>query len=127
MLILLIGGHYTYAKVPLFNYLRDTFDLERNYYDRVGHFMQGFVPALLIRKILVKVVGIQKKGWLELLVISVCLAFSAFIRVARECSCKINGDRSRSISWNARRCLGYTMGNDICVNWSDISNDSFPR
>ncbi|HSI43896.1 MAG TPA: DUF2238 domain-containing protein [Methylotenera sp.] len=53
-IILLVGGHYTYAEVPLFNWLRDTFDLSRNYYDRVGHFVQGFVPAMVAREILLK-------------------------------------------------------------------------
>ena len=48
-IILLIGGHYTYAEVPWFNWLRDTFDLSRNYYDRLGHFAQGFIPAMIAR------------------------------------------------------------------------------
>ncbi|MEN1934178.1 DUF2238 domain-containing protein [Paenibacillus sp. 102] len=91
MSILLIGGHYTYAEVPLFNCFRDTFDLERNYYDRVGHFMQGLVPALLTREVLIKVVGIQKKGWLELLVISVCLAFSALYELLEFTVAKLTG------------------------------------
>ncbi|MDC2867883.1 DUF2238 domain-containing protein [Bacillus sp. BP-3] len=80
-MMLLIGGHYTYAEVPFFNWLRDNFDLERNYYDRVGHFIQGFVPALITREVLIEVVGIHKKGWLGLLVISVYLAFSALYRL----------------------------------------------
>src|SRR5688572_1402733 len=52
--ILLIGGHYTYAEVPLFNWLRDEFQLGRNHYDRVGHFAQGFIPAILAREILLR-------------------------------------------------------------------------
>lgn len=91
MMVLLIGGHYTYAEVPFFNWLRDTFDLERNYYDRVGHFMQGFVPALITREVLIKVVGIQKKGWLGLLVISVCLAFSALYELLEFIVAKLTG------------------------------------
>lgn len=91
MLILFIGRHYTYAEVPLFNYFRDTFDLERNYYDRVGHFMQGFVPALIAREVLVKVVEVQKQGWLELLVISVCLAFSALYELLEFAVAKLTG------------------------------------
>jgi putative membrane protein len=54
MIILMVGGHYTYAEVPLFNWLRDYFDLGRNYYDRLGHFAQGFVPALIAREILIR-------------------------------------------------------------------------
>ncbi|SFK01500.1 MULTISPECIES: DUF2238 domain-containing protein [unclassified Bacillus (in: firmicutes)] len=91
MMVLLIGGHYTYAEVPFFNWFRDTFDLERNYYDRVGHFMQGFVPALITREVLIKVVGIQKKGWLGLLVISVCLAFSALYELLEFIVAKLTG------------------------------------
>ena len=53
-LILLVGGHYTYAEVPWFNWLRDTYELSRNYYDRLGHFAQGFVPAMVAREILLK-------------------------------------------------------------------------
>ncbi|PEA53627.1 hypothetical protein CON64_17425 [Bacillus pseudomycoides] len=91
MIILLIGGHYTYAEVPFFNWIRDTFSLERNYYDRVGHFVQGFVPALLTREVLIRVVGIQKKGWLSILVIAVCLAFSAVYELLEFLVAKLTG------------------------------------
>src|SRR5574344_1056771 len=53
-IILIVGGHYTYAEMPLFNWLRDTFDLERHYYDRLGHFVQGFVPAIIAREVLLR-------------------------------------------------------------------------
>ena len=53
-LILIIGGHYTYAEMPLFNWIEHTFDLSRNYYDRLGHLAQGFIPALVIREFLIK-------------------------------------------------------------------------
>jgi putative membrane protein len=76
--ILLVGGHYTYAEVPLFNWIRDGFDLSRNHYDRVGHFVQGFVPAILAREVLLRKTPLQRGGWLSYLVLSVCLAFSAF-------------------------------------------------
>ncbi|MGG2091404.1 DUF2238 domain-containing protein [Bacillus sp. S13(2024)] len=91
MLILLIGGRYTYAEVPLFNWLRDTFHLERNYYDRVGHFAQGFVPALLTREVLIRVVEIQKRGWLSILVIAMCLAFSALYELLEFLVAKLTG------------------------------------
>ncbi len=76
-LILLIGGHYTYAEVPLFNWLRDTFDLARNYYDRVGHFVQGFVPAMIAREILIRKQIVRSKGWLFFIVCCICLSISA--------------------------------------------------
>ncbi|WCN39000.1 DUF2238 domain-containing protein [Aneurinibacillus uraniidurans] len=77
-LILVIGGHYTYAEVPLFNWLRDAYDLDRNYYDRLGHLAQGFVPAILAREILIRKQVVRGYGWLFFLVVSICLAFSAF-------------------------------------------------
>lgn len=76
--ILMVGGHYTYAEVPWFNDLRDAFQLDRNYYDRVGHFAQGFVPAILAREILIRKRVLQSQSWLLLLVTCICLSFSAF-------------------------------------------------
>jgi putative membrane protein len=76
-IILMIGGHYTYAQVPLFNWIRDTFDLSRNYYDRVGHFAQGFIPAIVIRELLLRKSPLEQGKWLFLIVTSICLAFSA--------------------------------------------------
>ncbi|MEK7683872.1 MAG: DUF2238 domain-containing protein [Verrucomicrobiota bacterium] len=76
-IVLIVGGHYTYAEVPLFNWVRDTWHLARNYYDRMGHFMQGFVPALISREVLIRR-GVLKRGpWLNFLVVCICLAFSA--------------------------------------------------
>jgi len=75
--ILLVGGHYTYAEVPLFNWLRDTFSLERNYYDRIGHLAQGFVPAIIAREILLRTSPLTRGKWLFFIVASICLAISA--------------------------------------------------
>ena len=77
-IVLMIGGHYTYAEVPAFNWLRDTFHLDRNYYDRVGHFMQGFVPALIAREILIRKSVLKTGPWMYFLVVCVCMAISAF-------------------------------------------------
>lgn len=77
-LILMIGGHYTYAHVPLFDWLKDPFDWQRNNYDKVGHFAQGFVPALVAREILIRNVVVNGRSWLNFLVVCVCLAISAF-------------------------------------------------
>jgi putative membrane protein len=71
---LMIGGHYTYAEVPFFDNL---FGAERNNYDKVGHFFQGFVPALLAREILIRKQVVNSKSWLNTIVVSICLAFSA--------------------------------------------------
>ncbi len=77
MVVLMVGGKYTYAEVPLFNGIRDLFGLSRNYYDRVGHLFQGFVPALIAREVLLRKSPLRPGGWLFLLVTSVCLAISA--------------------------------------------------
>ena len=76
-IILMIGGHYTYAEVPLFNWLRDSFDLSRNYYDRIGHFAQGFVPAMIAREILVRKNVVKSSAWLFFIVCCICLSISA--------------------------------------------------
>ena len=76
-LILMLGGHYTYARVPLGFWVQDLLDLGRNHYDRLGHFAQGFVPAILAREILLRRSPLRPGGWLFFLVCSVCLAFSA--------------------------------------------------
>jgi putative membrane protein len=75
--ILLVGARYTYAEVPLFNWLRDDYGLARNYYDRVGHFAQGFVPAIVAREILIRHAVVKRGGWLFVLVTATCLAISA--------------------------------------------------
>jgi putative membrane protein len=77
-LILMLGGHYTYAEVPPGFWVRDALGLARNHYDRLGHFAQGFVPAILAREILLRRTPLRRGGWLFFLVTSVCLAFSAF-------------------------------------------------
>ena len=76
-IILMVGGHYTYAKVPLFDWLSAAFDLGRNDYDKLGHFAQGFVPALLAREILIRKAVVNGRGWLNFYVLCFCLALSA--------------------------------------------------
>jgi putative membrane protein len=77
-MILIIGAHYTYAEVPLFNWLRDVGLFERNNYDKIGHFAQGFVPAIVAREILARTSPLKGSRWLWFLSVSVCLALSAF-------------------------------------------------
>lgn len=75
--VLMIGGHYTYALTPVGDWMSAWFGFERNNYDKIGHFMQGFVPAILAREVLIRRRVIAGKAWLNFLVVSVCLAFSA--------------------------------------------------
>jgi putative membrane protein len=76
-LILIVGGHYTYEKVPLGFWVRDLLGLARNHYDRLGHFAQGFVPAILVRELLLRTSPLERGGWLFALTTATCLAFSA--------------------------------------------------
>jgi putative membrane protein len=77
-IVLMVGAKYTYAEVPLFDWISKMLDWERNNYDKVGHFMQGFVPALLAREILIRKKVVNNSGWQNFIIISICLAFSAF-------------------------------------------------
>ena len=76
-LILATGAKYTYAEVPLFDWLQEQLDLRRNHFDRVGHFVQGFVPAIIARELLLRLSPLHRGKWLFVVVISICLAFSA--------------------------------------------------
>jgi putative membrane protein len=76
--ILMVGGHYTYARVPAGFWVQDLLDLSRNHYDRLGHFAQGFVPAILTREILLRTSPLRRGKWLFFIVSCVCLAVSAF-------------------------------------------------
>jgi putative membrane protein len=78
---LIVGGHYTYERVPLGEWAREAFGLRRNPYDRLGHFLQGFVPAILAREILLRRSPLGPGKWLFFLVTCVCLAFSAFFEL----------------------------------------------
>jgi putative membrane protein len=77
MVILIVGGHYTYARVPLGNWAAETFHLARNDYDRLGHLAQGLVPAVICREIFIRLRVITHRGWLGFCVVCVCLAISA--------------------------------------------------
>jgi putative membrane protein len=76
-IILMIGGHYTYAEVPLFNWIRDAFAMSRNNYDKIGHFAQGFVPAIIAREILIRQSPLKQGKLLSFIVVCICLAISA--------------------------------------------------
>lgn len=76
-IVLMVGGHYTYAEVPLFEYLKPVLGFERNNFDKLGHFLQGFVPALVAREILVRKSIIPSSKWRNFFIVCFCLAFSA--------------------------------------------------
>lgn len=76
-IILMVGAHYTYAEVPLFDWIQDVFGQARNNYDKLGHFAQGFIPAMVAREVLIRKDVINGRAWLNFLVVCFCLALSA--------------------------------------------------
>jgi putative membrane protein len=90
-LVLAVGGHYTYAQVPLGDWVRDTFGLDRNPYDRFGHLMQGFVPAVLVRELLSRTSPLRGNRWLAPLTVCACLAFSALFEMFEWAAAVIGG------------------------------------
>jgi putative membrane protein len=112
--ILLVGGHYTYEHNPLFDWISAQLGWQRNYYDRVGHFAQGFVPAIIVREILVRVVGVKKTGWLWFLSVCVCLAASAFWEFIEWWAAVLNG--AGDSAQDAERFLG-SQGDPWDTQW----------
>lgn len=95
-LILFVGAHYTYAEVETFKFIRDLFGWQRNNYDKVGHFAQGFVPAIIAREVLIRRSVVNGRAWLNLFVISICLAFSALYEIFEWIVAVVSGDSAES-------------------------------
>ncbi len=91
-LILILGAHYTYAKTPLGFWAQDLFGFDRNHYDRLGHFAQGFIPAVLAREILIRCSPLRSGAWLFFIVVCICLAFSAFYEILEWWAAAVGGD-----------------------------------
>jgi putative membrane protein len=94
--ILMIGGHYTYAEVPFGFWMQDTFGFSRNHYDRIGHFAQGFVPAILAREIFIRKEVVRDRRWLYVFIVSVCLAFSALYELLEWAVSALSGSKGDS-------------------------------
>jgi putative membrane protein len=95
-IILMVGGRYTYAEVPFFDWIRDLFHQSRNNYDKVGHFAQGFVPAIISREILIRKGVVQGKNWLAFIVVSICLAISAFYELFEWWIAELTGEAAEA-------------------------------
>lgn len=108
-MLLLIGGHYTYAEVPVGLWIQHLFDLTRNHYDRLGHFAQGFVPALVIREVLLRRSPLRPGSWTFFLVTAVCLAFSASYELFEWGTARLTGEAATAF-------LG-TQGDEWDTQW----------
>lgn len=107
--ILIVGAQYTYAKVPLGFWMQEWFDFTRNHYDRIGHFAQGFVPAILAREVLLRATPLRRGGWLFYIVVSICLAFSAFYELIEWVAAEAAGEGAEAFlgtqgdEWDAQK------------------------
>lgn len=113
--ILMIGGHFTYAEVPWFDWLRDALHWQRNNYDKVGHFAQGFIPAILAREILLRLNVVLGRGWLSFLVICICLALSASYELVEWAVALASGDNAVAFlatqgdPWDTQSDMGFAL------------------
>jgi putative membrane protein len=113
--VLMVGGHYTYAEVPLFDMLKPVFGFERNNYDKLGHFLQGFVPALIGREILIRKAIIDSIYWRNFLIVCFCLAFSAFYELIEWAVAEISGTGAEAFLgtqgyvWDTQSDMGFAL------------------
>ena len=113
--LLMIGGHYTYAEVPLFDYLDELFGSSRNNYDKVAHFAQGFVPALIAREIVLRKSIINGGGWQFFFVVSFCLAFSALYELIEWWVALVTGENAEAFLgtqgyiWDTQSDMGLAL------------------
>ena len=91
-IVLMVGGHYTYAEVPLFDQIAEFFNSQRNNYDKVGHFTQGFVPVMVAREIVIRKNVFNSKGWMNFFIVCFVLAFSAFYELLEWAVAEISGE-----------------------------------
>jgi putative membrane protein len=136
--ILIVGGHYTYARVPLGNWAMEWFGCSRNNYDKVGHFAQGFVPAVLVREILVRTSPLRASRWLGFLVVSVCLAFSACYELLEWGVAVASGAAAddflgtQGYAWDTQSDMAWALGGAIIAlvllgRWHDRSMNEVIR
>ncbi|WP_417447695.1 DUF2238 domain-containing protein [Idiomarina abyssalis] len=110
--VLMVGGHYTYAEVPFFEGL---FGAERNNYDKLGHFFQGFVPALLAREILIRKNIVNGTVWRNIIIVSICLAFSAFYELLEWWVALATGEDAEAFlgtqgyAWDTQSDMGFAL------------------
>lgn len=120
-IVLMVGGHYTYAEVPLFDMIRDSFGMQRNNYDKLGHFMQGFVPAMIARELVLRKNIITQRAWVNFFVVSVCLAISALYELIEWMVALLSGQAAEAFLgtqgyvWDTQSDMGLAFIGAICA------------
>jgi len=117
--ILIVGGHYTYAEVPLFDWIRDTFGQDRNNYDKLGHFVQGFVPAIIARELTIRKEVFSTASWRNFFIVSTCLGISAFYELIEWMAALLSAEASESFLgtqgyvWDTQSDMAWAMSGAI--------------
>jgi putative membrane protein len=114
--VLIVGGHYTYAEVPLFDWIRDTFGQDRNNYDKLGHFLQGFVPAIIAREIVIRNNVFSTAGWRNFFIVSACLGISAFYELIEWVAALVSTEAAESFLGTQ----GYVWDTQSDMAWALI-------
>ncbi|MBD2700311.1 DUF2238 domain-containing protein [Spirosoma sp. BT702] len=118
--ILFIGGHYTYAEVPLFDWIKEAFHQSRNNYDKVGHFAQGFIPASITRELLIRKKVVRPGGWLAFLTVCVCVTISVLYEFLEWLVAELSGESAESFLgtqgyvWDTQSDMLYATIGAIC-------------
>lgn len=113
--ILMVGGHYTYAEVPLGDWLRDAFDGSRNNYDKIGHLAQGFIPAIIAREIVIRLKVFNSSAWRNFFIVSFCLGFSAFYELIEWWVALLSGEDAEAFLgtqgyvWDTQSDMGLAL------------------
>ena len=119
--ILFVGGHYTYAEVPLFDWIKEVFHQSRNNYDKVGHFAQGFIPAMVIRELFVRLKITKQGNWMSFLTVCVCLSISACYELFEWLVAVVSGQSSEAFlgtqgdPWDTQSDMLFALIGAMCM------------
>ena len=113
--ILMVGGHYTYAEVPLFDWIQDYFNHDRNNYDKLGHLAQGFIPVIIAREIVIRKAVFSRAGWRNFFIVCFCLALSAFYELIEWWVATLSGESAdaflatQGYVWDTQSDMGIAL------------------
>ncbi len=119
--ILFIGGHYTYAQVPLFDWVKEVFHQSRNNYDKVGHFAQGFIPAMVVRELFIRLEVVKRGSWLSFVTVCVCLSISACYELFEWLVAVVSGQSSEAFLgtqgdiWDTQSDMLFALIGAMCM------------